>query len=83
MKTVLLAASLATSTVCQAAFPTLQLKPVAVGQFFSPTTVTHAGDGSGRLFLTDHRGKIHILEAGAVLPARFFRSPFSICPESW
>lgn len=71
MKTVLLAASLATSTVCQAAFPTLQLKPVAVGQFFSPTTVTHAGDGSGRLFITDQRGKIHILEDGAVLPVPF------------
>ncbi|MCW1916753.1 PQQ-dependent sugar dehydrogenase [Luteolibacter sp. GHJ8] len=71
MKTVLLAASLLTATTSFAAFPTLQLKPVAVGQFNSPTTVTHAGDGSGRLFITDQRGKIHILEDGAVLPAPF------------
>ena len=71
MKTVLLAASLLTAATSFAAFPTLQLKPVAVGQFNSPTTVTHAGDGSGRLFITDQRGKIHILEDGAVLPTPF------------
>lgn len=52
-------------------FPQLQLKPVAIGQFFSPTTVTHAGDGSGRLFITDQRGKIHILSDGAILPRPF------------
>jgi glucose/arabinose dehydrogenase len=52
-------------------FPSLQLKPVAIGQFFSPTTVTHAGDGSGRLFITDQRGKIHIFANGAVLPVPF------------
>jgi glucose/arabinose dehydrogenase len=54
-----------------AAIPTLQLKPVAVAQFFSPTTVTHAGDGSGRLFITDQRGKIYIFADGAVLPVPF------------
>jgi glucose/arabinose dehydrogenase len=57
--------------VAMAEFPTVQLKPMAIGQFFSPTTVTHAGDGSGRLFITDQRGKIHIFASGAVLPAPF------------
>lgn len=54
-----------------AAFPTLQLKPVAIAQFFSPTTVTNAGDGSGRLFITDQRGKIYLFTDGAVLPVPF------------
>lgn len=54
-----------------AAIPTLQLKPVAVGQFNSPTKVTHAGDGSGRLFIADQNGQIRILANGAVLPQPF------------
>ena len=65
----LMTASLA--GVASAAFPALQLKPVAIGQFYSPTTVTHAGDGSGRMFIADQRGKIHILADGAVLPVPF------------
>jgi len=64
-----------------AAFPTLQLKPVAVGQFFSPTSVVHAGDGSGRLFIADQRGKIHILEDGAVLPVPFLDLSSKLTPE--
>ena len=55
----------------EAAFPTLQLKPVAVGQFNSPTAVTHAGDGSGRMFIADQRGRILVFEDGAVLAAPF------------
>jgi len=64
-----------------AAFPTLQLKPVAIGQFNSPTTVTHAGDGSGRLFITDQRGKILILQDGAILPVPFLDLSAKLVPE--
>lgn len=71
MKSVILAVFVLSAVASRAAFPTLQLKPVAIGQFFSPTTVTHAGDGSGRLFITDQRGKIHILQNGEVLPVPF------------
>lgn len=71
MKNRILTAFLLSASPLPGAFPTLQLKPVAVGQFFSPTTVVHAGDGSGRLFITDQRGKIHILQGGAVLPVPF------------
>lgn len=71
MKIAILAALLICTGPLFAAFPTLKLKPVAVGQFFSPTTVTHAGDGSGRLFIVDQRGKIHILQDGAILPVPF------------
>lgn len=52
-------------------FPPIQLKPVAIAQFSSPTAVTHAGDGSGRLFIADQRGKIYILADGAILPHPF------------
>ena len=71
MKSRILAALLLSAGPLLAAFPTLQLKPVAVGQFFSPTSVVHAGDGSGRLFITDQRGKIYILDDGAILPVPF------------
>lgn len=71
MKSVILAVFVVSVAASRAAFPTLQLKPVAVGQFFSPTTVTHAGDGSGRLFIADQRGKIHILQDGEILPLPF------------
>jgi mono/diheme cytochrome c family protein len=33
--------------------------------------LTHAGDGSGRLFVCDERGEIWILQDGAVLPTPF------------
>ncbi len=64
-----------------AAFPTLQLKPVAIGQFNSPTSVVHAGDGSGRLFIADQRGKIHVLKDGAVLPELFLDLSAELVPE--
>lgn len=49
----------------------LDLDPVATG-FSRPILVTHAGDGSGRLFVVENRGKIRIVDsAGTVLPAEF------------
>jgi glucose/arabinose dehydrogenase len=43
----------------------LTLIPVADG-FARPTFLTHAGDGSGRLFVTDQEGRVHIVEDGVV-----------------
>src|SRR5690606_34023893 len=40
---------------------TLEPKPVAIG-FVKPTSITHAGDGSGRLFVTERAGRIWILD---------------------
>ncbi len=37
----------------------------------APVGVTHASDGSGRLFVSDQRGLIYILRNGAVLPEPF------------
>ena len=51
--------------------PRLHLKPVVLEQIDSPTVITHAGDGSGRLFICDQPGKIRIVRHGMLLPAPF------------
>ncbi len=49
---------------------TVRLEEVA-GGFQQPTYVTHAGDGSGRLFVVEKPGRIWILVNGKVLPEPF------------
>ena len=39
--------------------------------FEEPVQLTHAGDGSGRLFIVGRRGTIQIIQGGAVQPAPF------------
>jgi glucose/arabinose dehydrogenase len=48
----------------------INLAPVASG-FTKPVFLTHAGDGSGRLFVVEQAGRIFILRDGAVLPTPF------------
>lgn len=55
----------------RAAFPIVALKPVCLQQIHSPTTITSAQDGSGRLFVCDQLGKIYIIQGGMMLPAPF------------
>lgn len=54
-----------------AAFPTLKLEPVVLQQLFAPTNITPSPDGSGRVFICDQPGKIHILQNGMILPTPF------------
>ncbi len=51
-------------------WPTVQVNPL-VGGLTNPTYVTHAGDGSGRLFVVEQPGTIRIWQEGALLPAPF------------
>ena len=51
-------------------FPTIQLEQVVSG-LTQPTTVTNAGDGSGRIFIVQETGQILILINGSVLPTPF------------
>ncbi|GAB4324450.1 MAG: PQQ-dependent sugar dehydrogenase [Candidatus Zixiibacteriota bacterium] len=37
----------------------------------SPVMLTHAGDGSGRLFVVDQAGQIRVIENGTLLPTPF------------
>lgn len=53
------------------AFPAITLTRIASG-FVEPVHVTHAGDGSGRLFVVERGGVICIIKGGAVLPTPFF-----------
>ncbi|MEA2624114.1 MAG: hypothetical protein QOD06_159 [Candidatus Binatota bacterium] len=46
------------------------LEPVASG-FKLPLYVTHAGDGSGRIFVVEKAGVVRIVSAGAVRPTPF------------
>jgi glucose/arabinose dehydrogenase len=39
--------------------------------FDNPVYVTHAGDGSGRLFVVEQSGQIRIIQEGAILPEPF------------
>ena len=55
----------------RAEVPRLHLRPVVLQQIHSPTVITHAGDGSGRLFVCDQPGTIHIVRAGMLLPTPF------------
>jgi glucose/arabinose dehydrogenase len=48
----------------------IELEPVATG-LVAPLGVTHAGDGSGRLFIWEQSGQIRIVEDGVVLPVPF------------
>jgi len=48
----------------------IDLQMVASG-LEKPLFVTHAGDGSGRIFVVEQPGKIRILEEGELLPAPF------------
>lgn len=48
----------------------LNLVPVA-GGFERPDYLTHAGDGSNRLFLVEQRGRIRIIKEGQTLPTSF------------
>lgn len=64
-------ALLAVSPPARAAFPLVALKPICLKQVHSPTTITHAPDGSGRLFVCDQPGKIFIIQNGMMLPTPF------------
>lgn len=52
-------------------WPELYLTPVVDDGLVKPVHVTHAGDGSGRLFIAEKAGRILIVEDGEVLETPF------------
>ena len=48
----------------------VRLEPVAAG-LVSPIHLTHAGDGSDRLFIVDQTGRILLIKNGRLMPAPF------------
>src|SRR5688572_6722990 len=57
--------------VARADFPTIRLEPISQGEIVSPTGISSAMDGSNRLFVTDQRGTIHIIDNGTTLATPF------------
>lgn len=49
----------------------IRVDEVFASGFSYPVQVTHAGDGSGRLFVVEQTGKIRIIKNGAVLTSPF------------
>ena len=75
VSTMLLSSSSAWLHAASAQIPkgeiTVNLESVASG-LISPTHLTHAGDGSGRLFVVDQAGYIRVIDAsGTLLPTPF------------
>lgn len=67
--TAMVSASVASAQV-QPSNVTVTLDPVASG-LTSPTALTHAGDGSGRLFLALQTGQVRVIQGGSMLPTSF------------
>jgi glucose/arabinose dehydrogenase len=67
---VLAGAVLLAPAVDPAAAQQIQLTPV-IGGIDSPVAITHAGDGSGRLFITQQTGRIMVFDGQRLLPAPF------------
>lgn len=59
-----------TPPVNVATWPTITMSSPVAG-FVRPTFITHAGDGSGRLFVTEQEGTIRIIKNGVLLATPF------------
>jgi glucose/arabinose dehydrogenase len=66
-----------------AELPTLALSPPVATGLSLPIGITHAGDGSGRLFIIQQGGRIRIVKNGALLATPFLdiTSRVSCCGE--
>jgi glucose/arabinose dehydrogenase len=70
-----------TASVATADFPPVRLDPVSQGEIVSPVGITHAGDGTNRLFVTDQRGTIHVIQDGSVVDTPFLDIESRLVPE--
>ncbi len=65
----------------RAAFPQLKLDLVCDSQLDSPVAMVHAGDGSGRMFIAEQRGRVAIFKNGMLQPGSFLDIGAKLIPE--
>ncbi len=65
----------------RAAIPQIKLDLACDGQLFSPTVLTHAGDGSGRVFIAEQLGQIRLFKDGMLRPDAFLDLSPLLVPE--
>ncbi len=53
-----------------------------INGFQTPVGMTHAGDGTGRLFVIEKGGKIRIISQGQILPEPFLDIGYLITPDA-
>jgi glucose/arabinose dehydrogenase len=66
---------------CEAAFPPLKLELVCENQLFAPVSMVSPLDGSGRMFISEQRGKIRIFRNGMLEPGVFLDLGAKLCSE--
>jgi glucose/arabinose dehydrogenase len=64
-----------------AALPAIRLEPISQQQIVAPVGITNAGDGSNRLFVTDQRGTIRVIENGSMLQTPLLDIESRLVPE--
>jgi glucose/arabinose dehydrogenase len=57
--------------------PAIDLEPILDPAAASPIFLTHAGDGTGRLFIVEQGGAVKVLQPGSSSPTLFLRIPDS------
>jgi glucose/arabinose dehydrogenase len=57
--------------------PAIELQSMVDASLASPVFVTHAGDGTERLFIVEQPGAIKVLQPGSTTPTLFLRIPSS------
>jgi len=70
---------LALVSTAGSALAAVQLQPVLTG-LSSPVYVTHARDGSNRLFIVEQAGRIKVLQPGATTPTSFLDITARVLP---
>lgn len=70
-----------TTTVSVADFPQIMLEPISRNELTAPVGISHAGDGSNRLFITEQRGAIRVFDNGSLLPDPLIDISSRLVPE--
>ena len=78
---VVVTAALMSPLAAQATFPQLKLELVCENQLFAPVAMVSPLDGSGRMLISEQRGKIRIFRNGMLEPAIFLDLSAKVCTE--